>query len=110
MALTNKKLMPGLETVFFPTASEYAFVSSSIVRELWYHMGDTSDFVTEEVERYLSRKKGLVMKFLCLIFILCNMPVVYANTPKTSLWSEILNEAVDKGEVDYLWIKSIIQS
>ena len=26
MALTNKKLMPGLETVFFPTASEYAFV------------------------------------------------------------------------------------
>ena len=57
MALTNKKLMPGLETVFFPTASEYAFVSSSIVRELWYHKGDTSDFVTEEVERYLSKKK-----------------------------------------------------
>ena len=57
MALTNKKLMPGLETVFFPTASEYAFVSSSIVRELWYHGGKTSEFVTPEIQKYLLNKK-----------------------------------------------------
>ena len=56
MALTNKKLSPGLETVFFPTASEYAFVSSSIVRELWYHKGDTSTFVPKVVQKYLDQK------------------------------------------------------
>ena len=56
MALTNKKLSPELETVFFPTASEYAFVSSSIVRELWSHGGDTSSFVPKEVQAFIELK------------------------------------------------------
>ena len=56
MALTNKKLSPELETVFFPTASEYAFVSSSIVQELWSHGGDTSSFVPKEVRRLSNLK------------------------------------------------------
>lgn len=34
MALTNKKLAPELETVFMMTANEYAFLSSSLVKEI----------------------------------------------------------------------------
>lgn len=40
MAQINKKLSPSLETIFLMTAPEYAYISSSSVRELVYFKGD----------------------------------------------------------------------
>ncbi|MBQ7792663.1 MAG: pantetheine-phosphate adenylyltransferase, partial [Clostridia bacterium] len=39
MALANKNQMPEVETMFLPTAQEYMFLSSSIVKELARYHG-----------------------------------------------------------------------
>ncbi|MBR2187694.1 MAG: pantetheine-phosphate adenylyltransferase [Lachnospiraceae bacterium] len=49
MAQTNRKILPTLDTVFLTTSLEYAYLSSSIVREVASYGGDISEFVTEEV-------------------------------------------------------------
>ena len=49
MAQTNRKVLPTLDTVFLTTSLEYAYLSSSIVREVASYGGDISEFVTEEV-------------------------------------------------------------
>ena len=45
MAHTNACLAPGIHTVFFPTAPEKAFVSSTLVREIARCQGDFRQFV-----------------------------------------------------------------
>ncbi|WP_439146028.1 pantetheine-phosphate adenylyltransferase [Vibrio sp.] len=47
--LTNmyRRLMPGLESVFLTPSEEYAFISSTIVREVAIHGGDVTPFVPE---------------------------------------------------------------
>ncbi len=47
MALTNKKLNPDLETVFFATSSDNMFLSSSMVKQVAGFGGDISYFVPE---------------------------------------------------------------
>jgi pantetheine-phosphate adenylyltransferase, bacterial len=47
MALTNKKLNPELETVFFATSAENMFLSSSMVKQVAGFGGDISHFVPE---------------------------------------------------------------
>ncbi len=47
MALINKKLNPGLETMFLTTSSENMFLSSSIVKQIASFGGDISNFVPE---------------------------------------------------------------
>lgn len=56
--LTNmyRKLMPELESVFLTPKEEYAFLSSTIVREVALHGGDISQFVPEAVAKELSKK------------------------------------------------------
>lgn len=56
--LTNmyRRLMPGLESVFLTPAEEYAFLSSTIVREVAIHGGDVSSFVPEVVAKALMGK------------------------------------------------------
>ncbi len=56
--LTNmyRRLMPGLESVFLTPAEEYAFISSTIVREVAIHGGDVSNFVPEVVAEALKAK------------------------------------------------------
>lgn len=56
MALTNKKLMPELETVFLMAKAEYAFLSSSVVKELAYYGGCVDQFVPPLVEKKLREK------------------------------------------------------
>ncbi|HUE95822.1 MAG TPA: pantetheine-phosphate adenylyltransferase, partial [Longimicrobiaceae bacterium] len=51
MALMNRQLHPGLETVFLTPAPETAFVSSTLVREISALGGDVSDFVSPIVLR-----------------------------------------------------------
>lgn len=40
-----RKLLPGIESVFLTPSEEYAFLSSTIVREVAIHGGDISGFV-----------------------------------------------------------------
>jgi len=44
-ALTNRRLSPGVETVFLTTSSEYMFLSSSIVRQVCVLGRGIEDFV-----------------------------------------------------------------
>lgn len=60
LAQTNRKISPEVDTVFFTTSLEYAYLSSSTVKEVAYFGGDISEFVPPEVmaavyERYPNR-------------------------------------------------------
>ena len=49
IADANRKLAPEIETIIIPTAQEYAHISSTAVRDILRHGGDTSLFVPEGV-------------------------------------------------------------
>jgi pantetheine-phosphate adenylyltransferase len=49
MALVNRKLNPGIETLFLMTNSKYSYLSSSIVKEIASFGGDICDLVPPEV-------------------------------------------------------------
>ncbi len=55
LASMNRRLAPELETLFLTPAEEYAFVSSSLVREIAALGGDVSHFVHPAVEAALRR-------------------------------------------------------
>ncbi|WP_350225609.1 pantetheine-phosphate adenylyltransferase [Vibrio parahaemolyticus] len=57
--LTNmyRRLMPGLESVFLTPAEEYAFISSTIVREVAIHGGQVDQFVPKNVAQALHQKR-----------------------------------------------------
>ena len=46
----NRRLAPDIETIIIPTAQEFAHISSSAVRDLLKHKGDTSLFLPEGVK------------------------------------------------------------
>ncbi len=60
MALTNRDLDSGVESVFLMTAGKYSFLSSSIVKEVKQYGGDAQKFVPRCVERALEDKFKLV--------------------------------------------------
>ncbi len=45
IADANRRLAPEIETIIIPTAQEFAHISSSAVRDILRHHGDTSLFV-----------------------------------------------------------------
>lgn len=49
IADANHRLAPEIDTIIIPTSQEYAHISSSAVRDLLRHGGDTSLFVPEGV-------------------------------------------------------------
>ncbi len=55
MALTNRQLCTELESVFLMTASEYSFLSSSLVKQLARYSADISSFVPKCVEEALRK-------------------------------------------------------
>lgn len=55
MAQMNKQLT-GIETILLPTAAQWSFVSSTLVREIAVLDGDVSAFVPDVVEQYLARR------------------------------------------------------
>jgi pantetheine-phosphate adenylyltransferase len=58
MALTNRKLAPTVETLFFVPSEKYFYLSSSLVRELAGKGGELACFVPEPVAKALRRKFG----------------------------------------------------
>ena len=49
IADANRRLAPEIETVIIPTAQEFAHISSSAVRDLLRHRGDTREFLPEGI-------------------------------------------------------------
>jgi len=45
LANLNRRMAPDVETIFIAASQEYAFLSSSMVREISSHGGNVSDFV-----------------------------------------------------------------
>ena len=58
MAHTNRKMAPAVDTVFFMTALEYAYLSSSLVREIARFGGDVAPLVPTAVLDRLSGSAG----------------------------------------------------
>lgn len=56
IAQTNHSLNPEIDTMFFTTSLEYAFLSSTIVREVAFYGSDISGMVPECVGRMLHEK------------------------------------------------------
>ncbi|HDM8185493.1 MAG: pantetheine-phosphate adenylyltransferase [Pseudomonadota bacterium] len=56
--LTNmyRKLLPGIESVFLTPEEEFAFLSSTIVREVAIHGGSIEQFVPEAVAKAIEKK------------------------------------------------------
>lgn len=56
MAQMNRKLDPGVETVFIMASPEFAYLSSSAVREIAEYGGDVSGLVTPNVQARLAAR------------------------------------------------------
>jgi len=56
MALTNRHLCPDLDTVFLMTADRYAYLSSSLVKQVARFKGDVSSFVPDLVAKSMQEK------------------------------------------------------
>jgi len=59
LASMNRKLAPEVETMFMTPAEQYAFISSSLVREISALGGDVSEFVHPVVGKALKAKQKL---------------------------------------------------
>ncbi|NLW59078.1 MAG: pantetheine-phosphate adenylyltransferase [Firmicutes bacterium] len=60
MALTNKKLAPELETMFMMTENKYAFLSSSLVKEIVLFGGNPEGLIPPAVLAPLQKKMAEV--------------------------------------------------
>lgn len=65
MAQTNRKLNPKVDTMFLATSLEYAYLSSTTVKEVAFFEGDLSEFVPKSVmvkvqERIQEKKKEIL--------------------------------------------------
>ena len=58
MSLTNKQLAPEIETFFITTNLKYAYLSSSIVKEVARYGGDISGMVPHEIINDIQNKIG----------------------------------------------------
>jgi len=59
MALMNRKLAPGTETVFLMPSEKYTYLSSTLIKEISRNKGEISRFVPEIVARKLKKKFGV---------------------------------------------------
>lgn len=58
MAQTNRIMNPEIDTIFLTTSLEYAYLSSSAVKEVAAYGGDISKFVPEVAARRMKEKYG----------------------------------------------------
>lgn len=58
MSQTNRKIAPEIDTVFFTTSLQYAYLSSSVVKEVAQFGGDISAFVAPSVEKAVQERLG----------------------------------------------------
>ncbi len=65
MALMNRKLQPGLETVFMMPAEKYSYLSSRLVREIAELGGAIDCLVPELVAQKAARENGCGAQVHC---------------------------------------------
>ena len=58
LANMNRAMNPEFESIFLTPSNSFAYISSSLVREIASMKGDVSDFVTEPVLAALNQKFG----------------------------------------------------
>ena len=58
MAMINAKLYNKLDTVFLYTSPKYAYLSSTVVKEMARYRADLSDFVPRQIISDVERKVG----------------------------------------------------
>ncbi len=58
LAGMNRRLAPDVETLFLTPAEQYAFISSSLVREIARLGGDVAEFVHPAVQQALAEKNS----------------------------------------------------
>jgi pantetheine-phosphate adenylyltransferase len=56
MALMNRRLAPGVETVFMMPAEQYSYLSSRLVKEIASLGGSVEGLVPQQVEKRLKKK------------------------------------------------------
>jgi pantetheine-phosphate adenylyltransferase len=56
MALMNRRLQPGLETIFLPASENHSFISSKLVKEVISLGGNITGLVPPLVEEHLRRR------------------------------------------------------
>ena len=56
LAALNRLLTKGVDSLFFPPAEKWAFVSSTIVREIYLHGGDVAELVPVPVLNVLKAR------------------------------------------------------
>jgi len=56
LAQTNRIIAPEIDTIFLTTSLQYAYLSSSTVREVAYYNGDISKFVSPEIAKRVQIK------------------------------------------------------
>ncbi|MGD0666109.1 MAG: pantetheine-phosphate adenylyltransferase [Bryobacteraceae bacterium] len=61
MALMNRRLRPGIETIFMMANETYSFISSRMVKEVFSLGGDISGLVPPSVEARLHRRLAKVV-------------------------------------------------
>jgi pantetheine-phosphate adenylyltransferase, bacterial len=60
LAQTNHKLNPEVDTMFLTTSVEYAYLSSSIVREIASYRGEIGQFVPQEIVQAIYDKFNII--------------------------------------------------
>lgn len=58
LAAMYRRMMPELEIMFLPPAEQFAFVSSTLVREIALHHGDAAQFVPPEIAQAIVTKQA----------------------------------------------------
>jgi len=62
MALMNRRMQPGIETVFMVPAEAYTYLSSRLVKEIFILGGSVTGLVPSIVEDFLKENKGSVRR------------------------------------------------
>jgi pantetheine-phosphate adenylyltransferase len=62
MALMNRRLSPGIETIFMMANEAYSFISSRLVKEVFSLGGDIAGLVPPSVEARLSQRLRHIQK------------------------------------------------
>ena len=58
MALMNRRLEPGIDTLYLMTSAEFSFLSSSLVKEVARLGGDLDGLVPDPVRKALLQRFG----------------------------------------------------
>lgn len=62
MSQTNRVVAPEVDTIFLNTSLKYAYLSSSMVKEVAMYGGDISKFIPEQVINQVYEKYGIDQK------------------------------------------------